>query len=68
MSTSLSVAPSLFVISQAFVYVLSVVPKHGIVTAANFASAQAQVKSNAFAVTRSASEESSPPEIPITAL
>ena len=46
---------------------LSVVPKHGIVTAVIFSLGMPR-KSNALAVTSSASVESSPPEIPMTAL
>ena len=51
----------------ALLYVRSVVPKHGIVTERIF-SLGIPNKSNALAVTRSASVESSPPEIPTTAL
>ena len=65
--TSWSVAPSFFVKTHAFWYVLSVVPKQGIVTA-SMQLLSIPCKSNAFAVTSNANVESNPPEIPTTAL
>ena len=66
-STSINVAPRHFMRFTALSYVLSVVPNPGIVTAAislwSFPS-----RSKAFTVTRSASVESRPPDIPITAV
>ena len=67
MLISLSVAPSFSLILTALLYVLSVVPKQGIVThVIPFLSSPE--RSNALTVTSSASVESSPPDIPITAL
>ena len=63
----LNVAPSFFVSVTALLYVLSVVPKHGIVTERIFSLGMPSI-SKALAVTRSARVESSPPEIPTTAL
>ena len=66
MSTVIRLAPSSLTRSTALFFVLSDVPKHGIVT--QIMSFLLYFKrSKAFTVTRSASVESRPPEIPITA-
>lgn len=62
----LKVVLSAFISSTALLYVISVVPKPGIVTHIMFSLGSDNI-SIALTATRSASVESSPPEIPITA-
>ena len=66
-STSFKEAPSFFVSVQALVYVRSVVPKQGMVTAV-ISDGDRPSREKAREVTSSASVESRPPEIPMTAL
>ena len=65
MLISLKSHPNSLISSTAFKYVLSVVPKPGIVTAC-IPFLSSPNASKAFTVTRSANVESRPPEIPIT--
>ena len=67
MSTTLRVQPRRSTIFMALVLVLSVVPKQGMVTHMIPRRSRPSM-SNVRAVTSSASVESSPPEIPITAV
>jgi len=66
MFTSLKVHPNFSIIETALVYVLSVVPKPGIVTAIIPFLSRFNL-SKALAVTNNANVESRPPEIPTTA-
>ena len=63
---SRKLAPSFFVSVTALEYVLSVVPKQGIVTQTRFSLGIFNI-SNALAVTNTARVESRPPLIPTTA-
>ena len=64
---SSNVAPNFFVKFTALLYVRSVVPKQGIVTATIFFLSR-PIISNARTVTSKARVESNPPEIPMTTL